>query len=349
MNPLNPLNPFDDGANRWRNLVAAAAVGGGILVSLLLYHLPVASKLTEVSLLARHFETLQSRPVSGTGGDIVVPHTPPPPTPIMIASSTTQPTLTAVSFMVKDIASGKVLAAKDEYTPRPIASLTKLMSALILADLRLDWATTTQVAVDEVIDTHMYAGDTYTIDDLWHAALVGSSNKAVLSLVDASSISREAFVERMNVKARTLGMTNTTFVEPTGLDERNVSTASDVAILLHEVLQHDTIRDALLTREYTLFSPERTKEHHLWSTNWLMLRWIPHTFDKILGGKTGYIVSSGYNFAVETEKDGHQLTTVILGATVHEDRFTDARAIAEWVYENYAWPIPREMATPPNV
>ena len=247
----------------------------------------------------------------------------------------------AESIIVKDHATGFVLYKKNEYRKRSIASITKLMSALVLLEKNPLWSLKTSVIGGDNLDTHMYAGDTYTLDELWYAALVGSSNKAILSLANALNWSMEAFVERMNQKAIELGMLDTIFVEPTGLDENNKSTASDLVILLKEALKQEKIYEALLTPEYNLYSAERKKKHHMWNTNWLLLGWIRNDFNKIFGGKTGYIGVAGYSFAVQlSDKNEHIIEVVILGTDEHETRFTEAKKAAEMVFANYQWPEP---------
>lgn len=246
-------------------------------------------------------------------------------------------TLGAKSIIVKDPETGVILFGKKQYEQRAIASITKLMSAVVLSEQNIEWSQTTQVVGDDVIDTHMYAGDTYSFEDLWNSALIGSSNKAILTLVDKSKWSRDAFIQRMNTKAIELGMKDTVFVEPTGLDAENVSTASDLVLLLEEALKHNKIVKTLLTGEYTIYSNERKKQHHMWSTNWLLLNWVPNTFE-IYGGKTGYIDVSGYNFVTRIgEKGGRFLDVVVLGADMHEARFTIARDIAQSVFDAYVW------------
>ena len=80
----------------------------------------------------------------------------------------------------------------------------------------------------------------------------------------------------------------------------------------------------------------------MWNTNWLLLNnpkpWIYHDFDTIIGGKTGHISLSGYNFVVEVQKNGHPIDIVVLGADSNESRFTQARDVGDWVYNNYIWP-----------
>ncbi len=264
----------------------------------------------------------------------------PPELPVFAGSpSSTAPTSTAAAVLVKDDKTGTILFDKDEYVSRPLASITKLMSTILILESNPQWTSTTQVVSDDVEDTHMYAGDTYTIDQLWHAALIGSSNKAILTLVDAIGAPRSTFVDRMNAKARELGMASTTnFVEPTGLDADNVGSASDVLILLREALHHPEIRDTLITQEYDLYSKERKQKHHIWNTDWLLLGWIPSKLT-VIGGKTGYIPSAGYNFTVQLkDAAGRTLDVVVLGARSNEARFREAGESANWVLKNFHWP-----------
>jgi D-alanyl-D-alanine endopeptidase (penicillin-binding protein 7) len=277
-------------------------------------------------------------PTKGGDSEELPPITLPPPVPVPVqVTSTTAPTTTAVSVIVKDVTSGTIIYDKNANENRALASITKLMSSLVLLDSHPDWAATTTVVSDNVDDTHMYAGDTYTMRDLWNMALIASSNKAILSMVDALGQPRAMFVERMNNKARELGMSNTVFVEPTGLDEGNTSNAFDTSILLNTAMNSPEIHNAVTSPEYEVYSSERKKKHHVWNTDWLLLGWVPHSFH-VLGGKTGYTPAAGYNVALEVEDDlGHTLDVVVFGAATNEARFTDARDIVDWVYQNFSW------------
>ncbi|PIR03636.1 MAG: hypothetical protein COV59_05615 [Candidatus Magasanikbacteria bacterium CG11_big_fil_rev_8_21_14_0_20_39_34] len=278
-----------------------------------------------------------------SGGDVNV--SPPAkiiaPSPQFIGDEMLDPEqFTAKSIFVRDIRSGSVLFQKNPFEQRPMASITKLMSSLVILERNPDWTATTTVVSDALIDNHMYAGDTYTEEELWYASLVGSSNKAIFSLAEAVGISRESFADRMNQKAMELGMSHTSFVEPTGLDEGNISTAADIEKLLSAALDKKEIQDAVLTQEFTLYSNEREKTHHMWNTDWLLLGWIPHHFAHFLGGKTGYIDASLYNFTMRAgDENENYIDVVVLGADTHEGRFTEARDVAEWVFQNYKWPV----------
>lgn len=287
------------------------------------------------------------------GGDVSIEPVYVPKPPELTGELVDASTFGAEAILIKDVTSGKLLYEKHAYIARPIASITKLMSALVILEKPIDWTTSTQVVADDVVDTHMYAGDTYTLDELWRAALVGSSNKAILTLADAVGWPRDAFIARMNEKALELGMSDSRFTDPSGLDAGNMATPSDILILLNEALASDDIRETVLLLEHQLYSVERKKDHHMWNTNWLLLGWITHDFGEIVGGKTGYIPAAGYNFTARvSDTAGHELDIVVLGAPAHEDRFTIFRDAGEWAYENYTWEdeiLPEEDHTTPVI
>ncbi len=340
--PEKPVNHF---GFIWKFFAVLLAVGGVFSVSIFVNKLQFSSKLNEVSLVMDNMAKLSEVEKTSAGGDIVVEpiEQPKPKMPALVGKLADPDDFAAESIIVKDHESGATLYSKNEYEERSIASITKLMSALVLLEKNPDWNSTTTVIGEDSMGTHMYAGDVYTLNQLWYSALVGSSNKAILSLVNALDWPEEAFVERMNQKAREMGMTNTRFVEPTGLDEGDQSTASDLVILLNNALQSDKIKDALTTPEYNLYSEQRDQSHHMWSTDWLLLDWIDNDFAQIIGGKTGYTNAAGYSFTVSVKNDeGHVLDIVVLGAKEHEDRFTVARDVADMVFQNYQWPDEEE-------
>lgn len=334
--PPDPLK--EDKSNTWRSLISFILI---ILVfGLLFFNFGYHSKSNLSFKNITPLELVQSF-INKTGGDITIE--PPvevvkPKLPELQGEMLDPNIFTAQGMIVKDKTTGAVLYAKNEYVQRPIASVTKLMSALVLLEKNPDWSTSTIVIGPDSLDTHVYAGDVFTLDELWQATLIGSSNKAVLSLANALDWPMDAFVERMNQKALELGMTETSFTDPSGLDDTDVSTPSDLSILLDEVLKQEKIKDTVLTPELNLFSKERKAKHHMWNTDWILLGWIPNDFDIFNGGKTGYIPASGYNFVMQAGKNGHLINVVILGATDHEKRFTEARDVANWVFASYKWP-----------
>jgi D-alanyl-D-alanine carboxypeptidase len=246
------------------------------------------------------------------------------------------PNFEAKSVLVKDHKTGKILLKKTTQTQRPLASITKLMSALVFLETNPDWGEKVRIVKNDIVGPHVDQGEVYTIEELWSAALIGSSNKSILTLAESVNWPKQAFIQRMNQKAVELGMDNTYFAGTTGLKKKNVSTAEDITILLDEALKYKKIQTALATDEYTI--DYKKNNHHIWNTDWLLLGWIPNDFTKIFGGKTGYIEAAGYNFTVQLSKgEGRVLDIVVLGANSHEARFTVARDAAEWVYQNYVW------------
>jgi len=341
MNFLDIQSGAKDRSNTWRDVIAIGilviALGGvGWSFASSFSSGKVSTFIARVT--PGGFPTAEDKDVVKAGGDITVEPVNLPVPPKLIGEIVPASTFATEGLIVKDVETGALLYEKHAYDQRSIASITKLMSALVILEKSPDWATSTVVISDDVPDTHMYAGDTYTLEELWRAALVGSSNKAILTLADAVGWPRDAFIERMNQKARELGMLDSVFTDPSGLDPGNISTPSDLVLLLNEALSHEEIHQALLITEVQLFSRERNKQHHMWSTDWLLLGWIQHGFANILGGKTGYIPESGYNFTARVEDiRGHQLDIVVLGAAVHEDRFTVLRDAGAWAFENYEW------------
>lgn len=259
--------------------------------------------------------------------------------PVQVTTNTLDVgSFSAEGFLVKDITTGKSLVTHNEYAARPIASITKLMSAIVLLDTGIPLTGTTTAANGEVFDTFLLSNFVYDTEDVWNTALVGSSNRAILSLVDRTGMTRDAFVAQMNAKARELGMSDTVFTDPSGLDEGNTASASDVLILLKEALDRGQIYDALRQKEYSIATIAGAHERDMYNTNWLLLGWIPHRFSLLHPGKTGYIPASGYNFTTRIEnEEGHSIDIVVLGADSHESRFEETRDIANWVFTNFDW------------
>ena len=128
-------------------------------------------------------------------------------------------------------------------------------------------------------------------------------------------------------------------MEPTGLSEQNISTASDVLILLDEALRQEKIQETVVLKEINIAPVATKKLQHLWSTNWLILGWVPNKIKDFRGGKTGYITAAGYNFTMQLARDDEKvIDVVVLGAAAHELRFSEARDISYDVFSAFAWP-----------
>ncbi|MSU74918.1 MAG: D-alanyl-D-alanine carboxypeptidase [Candidatus Magasanikbacteria bacterium] len=279
-----------------------------------------------------------------SGGDNVLPPSLPlhPEIPLATTNTPFEGGLSAAAAIVVDDKTNAPLFELNSAVPRPLASITKLMTALVLQGLPINWASTTVVEQDDIDPgSHsVSAGERFTLEDLWHVALVGSSNSAINALVRASGLSEEAFVTKMNSQVEEWRLRTLHFVEPTGLSPQNVGSASDVVRLLQRALQNDKIYSALQIGEYYAHPIGSKQARRVWSTDWLLNNWVPNNFDKEnIVGKTGYIAESGYNFAVRLADDNHRaVRVVVLGTDSNTARFSEARDLAEWVLTHYRWP-----------
>lgn len=277
------------------------------------------------------------------GGDIYTePPMAQPQIPLAKDAGVAPVTTTAFSAFVEDEQTGTVLYQKNSDEVRPLASITKIMAMMVFLDLPIKWSATTTVLESDCDNSshQLTAGEIYTLADLWNAALVGSSNSAVRALARSSGLTEEYFVGRMNQKAKDLNLSTLHFVEPTGLDSDNVGSAKDTAQMLKEALKFEKISQALQIGEYYLHPLNSAKPKRVWSTNWLLTKWIPNDFDtKDICGKTGFINDARYNFVVRVgDKTGHRVIAVVMGAATNEARFSEARDLANWAFEHYLWP-----------
>lgn len=252
-------------------------------------------------------------------------------------------TLTLFSAMIIDERTSTVLFEKKSKEARPLASITKLMTAMVLLDLPIKWSSTTTIskADDNSSSHHLKVGEDYYFSDLWNVALIGSSNSAVRALVRNSGLTMEQFVARMNDKARKLNLNSLRFVDSTGLNSGNVGTAADVAQLFKEAARFEKISRTLNIAQYTLHPLNQNREtHRIWSTNWLLTKWMPNNFDQDdIIGKTGFINDARYNFVVRLSDQRHNpIIVVVLGAESNENRFSEARDLAKWAFKHYLWP-----------
>ena len=225
----------------------------------------------------------------------------------------------ARNAILVDPGTGEVLFEKNAASPVPIASLTKLMTALVFLEQKPDLGRdvlVSSVELEGAGHSQLRAGEEVALGDLLHMSLMCSDNVATRVLARESGLSPDDFLARMNRKAIELGLTGTRFVEFTGLDERNVSTAADVARMLHAAAHDPLIQEITTTREYAFRSSRRL--HELRNTD----RLLYGRYD-VLGGKTGFISESGYCFATWIRTESRDLIAVVLGAPTAATRFAD--------------------------
>ncbi|MBU4455106.1 serine hydrolase [Patescibacteria group bacterium] len=247
--------------------------------------------------------------------------------------------ISAASSAVIDCESDAVLFGKQKDQIWPIASITKLAAALVFLEHNPGWDAIYQIKAEDKQEggrIYLFTGEKVKVKDLFYFSLVGSDNTAAMALVRSTGLSDEEFINKMNEKARALGLNNTHFDDPVGLSAGNVSTAKETAALARAAFADKDISEASLTKAYEFETLEGRKKK-INNTD-ALLDIFPQNGIKILGGKTGYIEASGYCFVGKfADHSGNEIISVVLGAYSYNARFVQTKEMVEWVYENYQW------------
>jgi len=237
------------------------------------------------------------------------------------------------SAIVVNYENGKVLFAKNADLVHSIASISKLVAAMVILDKKVDLSTTIAVSKEDAYQSsasHLRPGWELTLGDLMYTALMISDNRATRALARAVSGNYEDFVQEMNLKAGQLGLQNTVFYDPTGLDSRNVSTAHELAIILNQAYKYDLIAHITSLKEHTVRFKQKKRLRTLRMSNTNRLVGSPY---RVLAGKTGYIEASSYCLVTILQNAaGERLTLVLLGAKGGRARFREARKLADWAF-----------------
>jgi len=233
---------------------------------------------------------------------------------------------------------GQILFEKDIDTPRPPASMTKIMTMLLVMEA-LDRG---QISLDDIVATSEHAarmggtqiwlaaGEEMSVEDLLKSVAIASANDAAVALAEHVAGAAEAFVDLMNKRAAELGATNTTFVNPTGLPSdggpQNLASARDIALISMELLKHPKI----LQYTSTWIDQVRGGNPVLNNTNRLV-----RYYDGCDGIKTGYIEHSKHCLAATAMRDNLRLISVVMGADSSNERYDDTRKLLDYGFANY--------------
>lgn len=236
----------------------------------------------------------------------------------------------AAASIIYDPETNEVLFEENAQELRSIASITKVMTALVFLESLPDLTQTAKVVradVAQASTTYLRIGYTVTTDQLLHLLLIGSDNAAARVLARVSSYGTEGFVARMNEKARELGLEQTHYEDTSGLMSANVSSAFDMARLIAYAAADERIGGMMRMSEYALTPGKGTV--HVKSTN----RLVRTGELDVLGGKTGFIRSSGYCLAtlVRLPQTGRQVAVVVLGAKSNAGRFAETKHLFNWL------------------
>jgi D-alanyl-D-alanine carboxypeptidase len=244
----------------------------------------------------------------------------------------------AKAFYCLDLGKNQTLLARNPDKQLPIASLTKLVTALVTLDhMPLDRSLTVPQHIRKVPKSvvGLKAGDKITVEELLHGLLISSGNDCAETLACAFDGGKEKFVQAMNKKARALGAASTTFYTPSGLDRKvvrdseakdsaevdsNLSTARDIARIARVAFSNAKIRNICRKKDHVLPSVTRSKGYAVKNTNKLLRDNLP-----VVGGKTGYTSRAGHCLATELAPGGNDLLLiVVLGSP---DHFGDTRLV----------------------
>ncbi len=268
----------------------------------------------------------------------VPPHGSLSPFPSVLATPTDptrEPTIDASAALLADADTGQILYAKHARTPRPIASITKLVTALLVRTaLPLDRVLRVDPrAVFERDDfgssstLGLQAGERIEVRDLLYAMLLGSANDAAVELAIAVDGSEEAFVRHMNTFVRSLGMTQTHLASASGLDDDGRSTSHDLLTLTRAVQADQTLRSIVATRFHRIPAPKGPDRV---VQNRDALLWLS---DAATGMKTGTTQGAGACVVATATRDGRRLVAIVLGA--RQDPFSPAAALLEYGFQGW--------------
>ena len=240
------------------------------------------------------------------------------------------PDVRAAAAIIYNPETNQVLWESNAQDQRSIASITKVMTALVFLESGAALDTHHSVVKTDVYrasTTYLRAGYSVTADDLLNLLLIGSDNAAARALARLSPYGAQGFIDQMNAKAVELGLQQTKYADPSGLLATNVSSAYDMARLIAFASADERIGSIMRKASHTVFAGKRTINVN--STNQLVKT---GEYD-VLGGKTGFIGRSGYCLAtlLRLPQSGQQVAVVVLGANSNQGRFWETRHLFNWM------------------
>ena len=253
--------------------------------------------------------------------------------PLPVDNSSKSIEIRAKSAAILDLKTNKILFQKNAKESLPVASITKLMSAVALIEnFDLDQTVTVSYKAAYPIGSkmHLYPGEQIKASELVRGMLIASANDAAKALEE--HFGREEIVEKMNQKAQFLGLKDTHFVEVSGLDPENKSSVSNLIILSRYALKNPQIEQAVQVKEYTAVSVDGELQHQIHTTNRLL-----KNDPDIFGVKTGYTEEAGSCLIAGADRDGHEIISVILGMDDYNQRFSESRILLNWAFANFNW------------
>ncbi len=241
------------------------------------------------------------------------------------------PDVVAKSIFIIDPDSQTVLYQHNADERLYPASTTKMLTALVANEsFPHDQKITVTVSYPEGQDAGFMPGEVVDVENLLYALLVNSANDAAEIFAENFPGGRPAFVEAMNQKVISLGLQNTYFKNPTGLDEDgHFSSAADLARIAQELIRHPYLSKIVSTEAAVINTVDRTIYHPVTNINEL----LGHV-EGVVGIKTGFTDLAGQSLVTLVDRNHHRVLVVLLGST---DRFADTKSLIDWSYSNFDW------------
>ena len=262
-------------------------------------------------------------------------------TPALTANNNATQQIASGSGLVVDLQTNQVLYSSNPDRVAPIASVTKLMTAVVTLDAKLPMDQQLPVIIRDVpemqgVYSRVRIGSEISRQDMLQLALMSSENRAAASLAHHYPGGVKAFVAAMNAKAKALGMSHTRYVEPTGLSELNVSSASDLVKLLKASQQYPLIGQYSTTQEKTAYFRKPSYSLGFRNTNRLVYKpdW------SIQLTKTGFTNEAGHCLVMRTRMDGKPVAFVVLDAYGKFTHMADANRLKKWLETGKVSPVP---------
>ena len=251
------------------------------------------------------------------------------------ASGALVPDIRAAAAIIFDPETGQVLWEENAQDKRSIASITKVMTAVVFLEDNPDLSreiTITRSDVFAASTTYLRANERVSLNHLLHLTLIASDNAAARALARVSHGGTEAFIDRMNEKAIELGLESTSFADPSGLNPANISSAYDLSRLITHASGNETMAAIMRTPTFDVRTSRRTVT--IRNTNHL----VRGGDVDVLGGKTGFIRKAGYCLAtlLRLPQSNHQVAVVVLGAGSNNGRFWETRHLFNWLSDQAA-------------
>ncbi len=252
-----------------------------------------------------------------------------------------RPDVLSKHYILVDVTSNKVLAGKNDRERVPIASTTKIMTALVsLENYDLDEVVTVSQKATEQIgaDANLRVNEKITVRELLHCLLIKSGNDSAYALAEhyAEEFGVEKFVSAMNQKALDLGLSDTEYKDPAGLDVSGFSTAYDLAKVTREALKNDLFSEITSKPKYTAVDTSDRISHFLENSNRLVTE---YNYEGAIGVKTGYMPEAGHCLVSAVTRDNNTLIGVVLNTYTDSASASavETRKLMDWAWDNIEW------------